>query len=225
MSPPLQIVGWWLAFAGTHTALSHPPIRARLVARFGEQGFRGVYSLVALATFIPLVTTFFLHRTSRGVWLPALAMVPGIWWLTMGVNLAALFLIVLGFSLPNPVSTLSRQSAAQPHGVLRVTRHPAFMGFALLDFGHLLVLRSPIDLAFFGGLCAYSVLGAAHQDWRRRKTTPELARFYQETSFIPLVALWQGRTRFAANEIRWGAVVFALVLYGVLFFSHHRIFG
>jgi hypothetical protein len=133
------------------------------VGRLGEQGFRGFYSLVALATFVPLVATFFTHRAGRGIWLPALALTPGVWWVTMLVNFCAVLLIVLGFARPNPVSTLRASPDTEARGVLRITRHPGFMGFALLGLGHLFVLRAPVDLAFFGGLFAYSLLGAAHQ--------------------------------------------------------------
>ena len=40
-----------LAFVGMHFALSHP-LRAPLVGKLGENGFRALYSLVALATFV-----------------------------------------------------------------------------------------------------------------------------------------------------------------------------
>lgn len=225
MDPALQVLAWWIAFGGTHTFLSHPPIRERLIRHLGEQGFRVLYSLVAFATFIPLMTTFFVHRVSRGVWLPALALVPGVWWATMVVNLIAIVFLVLGFASPNPVSTLTARPGADVRGILHVTRHPAFMGFALLGLGHLLVLRAPIDMAFFGGLLVYSVVGAWHQDYRRRRSVPELAEFYRQTSFFPFVAVWQGRTRLALSEIPIGALVVAGGVFVLVFLLHHRIFG
>src|SRR3712207_3640963 len=39
-----------LSFVGSHELLSHP-LRRSLVARLGEKGFLGLYSLVALAAF------------------------------------------------------------------------------------------------------------------------------------------------------------------------------
>ena len=38
-----------IAFVGSHFLLSHP-LRAPIVARVGEKGFLGIYSLVAFAT-------------------------------------------------------------------------------------------------------------------------------------------------------------------------------
>ncbi|HCH94034.1 MAG TPA: MFS transporter, partial [Erythrobacter sp.] len=40
-----------LAFVGMHFALSHP-LRAPMARKLGENGFRALYSLVALATFV-----------------------------------------------------------------------------------------------------------------------------------------------------------------------------
>ena len=46
-----------VAFVGLHFALSHP-LRPSLVSRLGEGGFRLVYSLVALASFVWMVQAF-----------------------------------------------------------------------------------------------------------------------------------------------------------------------
>lgn len=224
MDPAAQVVCWWVVFAATHTLMSQPPIRVRLVGRLGEQGFRGVYSLVALATFVPLVTTYFVYRTSRAVWLPALAVVPGVWWITMLVNFAATVFLVLGFSSPNPVSSLTGGRETRVRGILRITRHPGFTGFGLLGVGHLLVLRAPIDVAFFGGLLLYAILGAAHQDWRRR-SMPELTDFFRETSFFPFVAIWPGKTSLEFSEFSLRGLAAAIVAFTMLFFFHDRLFG
>ena len=45
-------------FVVSHFALSHPPLRGRLVARLGEKAFRAVYGLVALAAIIWLVKAY-----------------------------------------------------------------------------------------------------------------------------------------------------------------------
>jgi uncharacterized membrane protein len=39
-----------VAFVGTHFLMSHP-LRSPLIAKLGEKGFAGLYSLVALLTF------------------------------------------------------------------------------------------------------------------------------------------------------------------------------
>lgn len=227
-----QVLLGWLAFGGTHTALSHPPLRDRLVTRLGDRGFLLAYSLVAFATFGPLAWIYFSSRVSAAVPLPVLATVPGVWWLTMAMMFVAVNLIVIGFSQPNPVSALMAgmggpQAAGDAaRGALRITRHPAFMGVALAGLAHLLVNPAPIDRAFFGGMTVYAVLGCAHQDWRRRRAGGDaLARFFAETSFLPFVAIAQGRNRLVVSELRPAILAAAAALFALIFVTHHRIFG
>lgn len=49
MSPTINLAFATLGFVGTHLLMSHP-LRAGLVARLGERGFAGAYSIVAFAT-------------------------------------------------------------------------------------------------------------------------------------------------------------------------------
>jgi uncharacterized membrane protein len=225
MDPVMQVILWWVAFAGTHTLLTHPPIRSALVARLGTGPFQGLFSLVAFATFVPLVWTFFAHRTSTAMPLPRLAQTPGIWWLTMILMFVALELVVLAFARPNPLA-LTARTGFGAGGILRVTRHPAFMGAALFGLAHLLVNPRALERAFFGGALVYSILGSAHQDWRKRlEKGPEMERFYAETSFLPFVAIAAGRTRFEPREIGGAAFAIGAILYAVVFVFHDRWFG
>ena len=45
MSPTLEVVLWWAAFAGSHLLMSSRPVRSRMVAALGERVFQGLYSL------------------------------------------------------------------------------------------------------------------------------------------------------------------------------------
>ncbi len=230
MDATTQVGLGWLVFGGTHTALSHPPVRDRLVARFGDNGFLGLYSFVALATFVPLCWSFFANRIATPVPLPVLARIPGLGWLTMLLMFVALNLILLGFSSPNPVSALmdraGGRSGSGAVGALRITRHPAFMGVALAGLAHCLVNPAPIDRVFFGGMALYGVLGCAHQDWRRRRSGgAALAPFFAETSFFPFVAIAAGRNRLVLGELRPLVLLAAVALYALIFAFHHRIFA
>src|SRR5499433_1585642 len=77
MSPGVTIGLLWLGFAGSHLVLSSLPVRQRLIARIGENAFRGLYSLVAFAYFIPLVWIYFRHKHA-GSTLWTLPMGPGL---------------------------------------------------------------------------------------------------------------------------------------------------
>ena len=58
MDPVAEIALWTGLFVGMHFLLSSEPVRTRLVGRVGAQPFRGIYSLVAIGTFIPMVVVF-----------------------------------------------------------------------------------------------------------------------------------------------------------------------
>jgi uncharacterized membrane protein len=182
MSPTTQIVLLWLAFAGSHLTLSSVGVRGRLVARIGEGPFRGLYSLIALALFIPLVTTYFRHKHDG----PALWMLPHttalLWTMYVGMGVAFV-LVVAGFIRPSPAAVIPGDTT--PRGVYLITRHPLMMGLALFGLMHLLPNGSAADVAFFGGFGVFALIGAAHQDRRKLATDPSFRRFYEATPFLP----------------------------------------
>src|SRR5256712_7490549 len=102
VSPTAQIVLLWSGCAGTHLVLSSLPVRQRIVARVGEGPFRGLYSLVAFAFFVPLVRTFFAHRHA-GRWL---------WLVERGAGLRWAMYIGMGLAFVMLVASLVRPSPA-----------------------------------------------------------------------------------------------------------------
>src|SRR6266704_209573 len=125
VSPTAQVVLLWLGFAGTHLVLSSLPVRQRIVARVGENPFRGLYSLVAFAFFVPLVWTFFAHKHA-GRWLWLVERGPALRW-PMYVGMAGAFILVAAALVrPSPAAIVPGE--ARPHGVYRITRHPLVMG-------------------------------------------------------------------------------------------------
>ena len=69
----------------------------------GERAYPGVYSIVALATFIPLVLAFAHHKHS-GAMLWDLRDIPLVRWLVWLLMLFALIIFVASFITPNPGS-------------------------------------------------------------------------------------------------------------------------
>jgi uncharacterized membrane protein len=183
MSPLTTIVLLWLGFAGSHLLLSSVPVRRRLVARMGEQPFRGLYSLVAFAFFIPLVVTYFTHKHAG----------PVLWMLPHGPVLTTTVYVVMGFAfvliaagLMQPSPAFVVPGDATPRAVHRITRHPVMMGLALIGLAHLLPNGGATDVAFFGGLVLFALIGSAHQDRRKLASGDErFRRFYEATPFFP----------------------------------------
>ncbi len=183
MSPTAQVLFWWLAFAGTHLVLSSLPVRQQLVARFGEQPFRGLYSLLAFATFVPLVWTYF-HYKHAGPLLWAMPVTPVLRWAIYAVMGLAVVLMVASLAQPSPAAVMP--GATEPKGVLRVTRHPLMMAFALFGLAHLLPNGFATDVVFFGGFVVFPLLGAWHQDQRKLALDPGGYRaFHAATPFLP----------------------------------------
>lgn len=174
----------WLAFAATHVGLSSLRLRPRLVSSLGEGGYLLGYSLVSLATFVPLAWIWSTHRHD-GPFLWFLGAVPGMQVFAQAGLGVAFALMVAGLLHPSPASLGSRNQEAA--GVLRITRHPLFMGVGALGLFHLLVV--PIyasDLIFLGGLPLFACLGCAHQDRRKLHDAGEAFRsFHAATAFLP----------------------------------------
>jgi uncharacterized membrane protein len=183
MDPVLGILGLWAAFTATHIGLSSARVRPRLVAALGQTGFLGLYSVVALAIFVPMV---WLYATNKHAG-PALWVVPRgpalSWTMYLGMGIAFV-LFASSFLQPSPAGMAP--ASLTPHGVQRITRHPLVMSFVLFAALHLLPNGWAADVAFFGGLVVFALAGAAHQDRRKLATGPAgYDGFVAATPFVP----------------------------------------
>ncbi|NNL67294.1 MAG: hypothetical protein HKP30_13685 [Myxococcales bacterium] len=185
MSPVSQIALLWLAFAGSHVLLSSRALRPRITGRIGERAFLGLYSLLSLALFVPLVSIYLDHR-HEGAFLWTVSMTPVVTWLVYALMTVGILLVVAGLVAPAPTSLLGERGAPPVHGMVRITRHPLIMGFGWIGLVHLIPNASPTDVAFFAGLPAFAVLGCRHQEQRMRESRgPEFAAFLAATPFLP----------------------------------------
>jgi uncharacterized membrane protein len=183
VSPTIAIALLWGGFAGSHLGLSSLPVRSRLVAKLGEPRFLGLYSLVAFVFFIPLVWVYFANKHAGALlWgRPGGALV--VWLVQVGMGVAFV-LVVSSLVQPNPSLLGSRGGEAR--GVFRIARHPLFMGIAVFGALHLVVNGAASDVAFFGGMLAFSIVGSWHQDQRKLATNvPGYREFVAATPFLP----------------------------------------
>lgn len=222
------ILFWWVLFGGSHMMMSSTQWRPKLVARFGERGFLGVYSLVALITFYFLAHSYAQHKHA-GLQL----------WHTFGGNFLylivrdlnivlmafAFILLVTGLIARPPSSMIPAGGIPEPYGVTRVTRHPTFAAFWLFGIAHCLVNGSLPDLVFFGGLSVFAWIGAAHQDSRKIMAIPGYAEFVATTSFVPFAAMIKKKQPLPLHEFSWGVIALALLLFYLVRAYHPNIFG
>lgn len=177
----------WVAFAGSHMILSSVRLRPRLVGALGELPYQALFSLVALACFVPLVWLYFDHKHA-GPLLWAVPVGPVLRWFLYVGNGVALVLAVAGLVTPSAASVTAR--SPEPRGVHFLTRHALFMGAGLWGALHLVPNGYAADLVFFGGFPLFALLGCWHQDRRKLATQESYQSFFDQTPFLPFT----GRT-------------------------------
>ena len=184
MKDTAVIVVLLLLFASSHMLLSSRAIRSRLVARFGDKRFLAAYSLVAFVFFVPLVYYYLTHRHAG----PLLWSAPGsgaVELLLVLANVIGFVLLVAGVMTPGPAS-VSGAPRDEPIGVQRITRHAVFMGMGIWALAHVIPNGYASDIAFFGGIVVFVLIGSWHQD--RRKLAggdARFERFHAATAFLP----------------------------------------
>jgi uncharacterized membrane protein len=212
------------AFIASHLGLSSTPPRDRLVARLGEKGFLGCYSLLALLTLGTMIVAYSHASHHVYLWLPG----PGVRHLPLLIMPLAFLLIAGGVLVPNPSATGGAGALDRPEpasGVLRITRHPVMWGVGLWAAVHILANGDLASLLFFGGFLLTALGGSWHLDRRMAATEGERWRhFAAVTSFLPFAALLAGRQRWVWAEWRWPAV-WGLGLFVLLFGLHPYLFG
>ena len=218
----ILIVVFSALFVATHLGMSHGAMRESMVAKLGQWPFRGLYSLVSFLTLGPAAVLWWQNRHLG----------PVLWeinpWFERGIALVlmlfAIELIILMLANPSPASMMP--GSYEPRGILRVTRHPMNMGFALFGLAHMLANGTVGDIAFFGSFFVIGIVGPYHLDARLKKERGEgFAEFCHQTSVIPFVAIARGRTKFKADEISFPLFLIGVVLYVVLVIFHGSFFG
>ena len=226
MKQATAILFWWLLFGGSHILGSTIAVRTYLIGKISNLGFKALYSLVALATFIPLCWVYLTNKHGG-----QLLFTPGNTHqlFTHIFMLAALIVLFQGLATPSPITTQAELTGTfRPNakGIQRVTRHPQNFAFALFGLSHLLVNPYVGDWIFFGGFIVYAVASAIHQDKRLAVTGPEQVKQFQaDTSAMPFYAILTRKQRFALDEYNTYGMVAAIIIFILLRLYHPVIFG
>ena len=220
MSATAVILLLWLAFAVTHMGLSSARFRPLLVERVGEGPFLGLYSAVSLVLFVPLVW-FYLGHKHDGPILWSSPITPSMRPLFLVAVGVAMSLSILGLLQPSPASIAPGQMEVR--GVARITRHPLFMGFGLVGLLHMIPNGAASDLAFFGGLPLFAIVGCRHQDRRKLAAgLPGYRQYVDATPFLPFTAVGTLRGLREVGPLRLGIAIAGSVL---IRWFHPTLFG
>jgi len=210
-------------FAATHILLPMTGLRGALIARLGQWGYLGFYSLIAVVTLAWAIQAYAVAPETE-LFVPNTAMRHA----SLTVMVFAVYLVVGGYTTPSPTMMGMQQTGLQhgPRGVLKITRHPVMWGVALWGFSHVIAHGTAAALVFFGGMAGVALAGAVHIDRRRQTDLDDSwADYAGQTSFIPLGAVLTGRAQVVKGEVRWWQTGLALVLYAALLALHGPVIG
>ena len=211
------------AFVGLHILLASMPVRRRLVARLGDGGFQGIYSLISLACLIAMIFGF---RSAPYI---ALWSAPGVlrWIPNVVMPIASIvFLCSVTTRSPTLAGKPGEPPTTEAIGIIRVTRHPMLWASLLWGLAHIPPNGELRALVLFGSLAALSIVGMIHIDARRERLFPDAwAKIAATTSVLPFAAIAAGRNRFVFREIGVVRVVFGLAVWAALLHLHKLVFG
>jgi uncharacterized membrane protein len=165
----ILIVGLVL-FLGTHSiSMIAPGWRDRTAARMGEQTFRGIYALFAIAGFVLVVWGYGLARQE-----PVVLYAPPMWLRHLVLLLMVpVFPLLLATYLPGRIKT--------------ATKHPMLAAVKLWAFAHLLANGTLADVILFGAFLLWAVLDRISMKWREPHPVPAVS-LSKRNDLVALVA-------------------------------------
>ena len=213
-----------LFFLAIHI-VSATPLRERAVASMGEGAYLGVFSLISLLSIWWWVRVFNIAPHGADLWSYAQ------WWplLKAAILLFAFVLFVAGVSSPNPTLPNAGKLLERPGvgaGVFAVTRHPLMWAFGLWGIAHLISQPNWRGFWFFGLFAITALGGAMLQETRKARAYGASWRnFTAKTSFVPFLALAQGRATLRLADIGWWRIALAVLLWAGMLLLHVGLFG
>lgn len=199
MTASIAVLGAWLLFGGTHLLLSWPPVRQWLAERLGAAKFVAIYSAVAAfsLTLLAVIVARYGGDGPRGI---DLASNPVAKWSLGAVAFVGAALAAVGIA-NYPRSAMAvlaqrmrssdeamRQPLSAPSTIERVTRHPFFVGLALLMMAHVLMVSTLPGAIFFAGFTLLALIGIPMQDRKLRERHGQVYSAYEDaTSAVPFV--------------------------------------
>ena len=167
----LLVIGLALFFATHSVRIVADPWRAKVIARIGLNGWKGLYSLVSLAGFVMIVWGYGQARVGGAE----------LWYGPAWLRYAAGFLMLLSFVL--------LAAANVPRNRIKAAiGHPMIASIAIWSFAHLLVNARVTDLVLFGTFLVWSAIDF-HSARRREHATEISAGTGSWTNTVVAVAV------------------------------------
>jgi uncharacterized membrane protein len=195
------------------------PLRAPLVERLGERGFRGLFSLLSAAGLAWLILAY---RAADLV--PLWGPLPGARAIAIVLVLAASVLLVFSIAPSNPTlagAELMLKGELAATGISRITRYPGLWAFALWAAAHLYANGDLASLLLFGAILVTALNGMASIDRKRQRAMgARWEAFAAQTSRIPFVAVVTGRNELRLAELSLWRAALGVILFLAALFLH-----
>lgn len=213
-----------LFFIGIHIFISSTPLRGWIVQRTGERVYQAAFSVLSLTGIGWLIWAY--RAADRIAWgAPPTAVT----FLAVMFSMAGLWLAFIGVFSSNPTS-LGQEglvgAGEAARGIIRITRHPFMVGFAVWALSHMILNPDIASSVFFGTFLVLAALGPWLIDTKKARMLGERwTAFTSATSIVPFMAIFQGRGRFVSTEIGWWRPLAALLAVALLIYFHGSLFG
>lgn len=208
-----------IAFVGTHFLLSHP-LRRPLVRLAGEKGFLGLYSVIALATFVWLAFAYRAAPEQLPLW-----PVGDVAWAIGTIVMLVGSILFMGSLVRNPALPEAKtDNVPEARGVFAITRHPMMWGFALWGAVHILVFPEPSNIVLSAAIIILALVGAHFQDRKKQQLQPDFwPEWERRTSYLPFAAIAAGRARI--GKIGMHALAGGITVWLVATWAHFPLAG
>lgn len=196
--------------------------RPALATRLGENGFRGLFSVLSALSLGAMIWSY-IEAPTVWLWAPSAALNA----LAALLMLPAFFLLVAGLRPSNPTlagADLLLGDQLPIVGITRVTRHPGLWVFALWAVAHLIANGDVATLLLASAILLTALNGMISIDRKKRhKLGAAYAEFERKTSIVPFAAILQGRNQFRWGEIGWTTLILSALLYIGTYWLHGQL--
>ena len=224
---------WTLAlacafFLGIHLMISGTPLKEKVIGLVGGIAWYIGFSVLSLIGLLWMSIAFAIALNNQDnlnvvLWSAPLFLRV----IALVFNFIAFLLVVVGFLTPSPTNLYAlRQLPEKPvFGIIRISRHPILAGIGLWALIHMICNGNLAAWLFFGTLLAQSALGAVNIDRKRLALMGDVyASIKKRTSILPFVAIIEGRTAFAPDELGYARMFLATSLFCVFTVLHEMLF-
>ena len=214
-------------FLCIHLMISGTVLKDQIISSIGSLAYYALFSLFSIVGLIWICVAYAIavtdplnaHLWDSPLFLRIIALVG---------NFIAFQLVVVGVLSPSPTNLLAVRHLPEKsvYGVIRISRHPVLAGIGVWAVMHMLCDGNVANWVFFGSILCLCALGANNIDRKRTAAMGEAyASVKRRTSIIPFVAVIEGRTAFAAEELGAAKMLLAASLFSVFAVLHELLFN